>query len=325
MTHKNFPLITIAIPTYNRADGYLKQALESAVNQTYQHLEIIVADNCSSDHTNEVVKKFADSRIIRYYKHAKNIGANNNFNFCVEQAQGAYFLLLHDDDWIDPDFVEICLKAANYKTDVGIIRTGTRLIDAQGQVADEVPNLVSSLAIEDFFVGWFTRKTAYYLCSTLFNTQYLKELGGFDSKKNMLQDVVAEVQLAARYGRVDVPDVKASFRKHAAEMTFAVKVNDWFEDSIFLLDLMCSLSSLDKKEMVKTEGQRFFCRFNCNLARKIKSPFERLATYWRIFREFDFRYSPLEFVIDGNRYLYRMRNVKGKLRRMLASGAWSIQ
>ena len=127
------------------------------------------------------------------------------------------------------------------------------------------------------------------------------------------------------FGRVDVPDVKASFRKHAAEMTFAVKVNDWFEDSIFLLDLMCSLSSLDKKEMVKTEGQRFFCRFNCNLARKIKSPFERLATYWRIFREFDFRYSPLEFVIDGNRYLYRMRNVKGKLRRMLASGAWSIQ
>ena len=87
------PLVTIAIPTYNRADAYLEQALKSAVGQTYTNLEIIVADNCSIDHTETVVKKFSDQR-IRYVRHKKNIGANNNFNYCVKQANGIYFLLL---------------------------------------------------------------------------------------------------------------------------------------------------------------------------------------------------------------------------------------
>jgi len=48
-------LVTIGIPTYNRADGYLREALGAALAQTYPHLEILVADNASSDHTDTVV------------------------------------------------------------------------------------------------------------------------------------------------------------------------------------------------------------------------------------------------------------------------------
>ncbi len=53
MTHS--PLITIAIPTYNRANGYFKQTLESVLCQTYEYIEIIVSDNCSTDNTEELV------------------------------------------------------------------------------------------------------------------------------------------------------------------------------------------------------------------------------------------------------------------------------
>src|SRR4030042_2488708 len=131
MTANTYPLVTIAIPTYNRADGFLKEAIRSALNQTYSNIEIIVSDNCSVDNTTTVVKSFNDPR-IRYFKHKENIGANNNFNFCVEQARGAYFLLLHDDDLIDDDFIDVCMKAAEYNTDIGLIRTGTRVIDSAG-------------------------------------------------------------------------------------------------------------------------------------------------------------------------------------------------
>ncbi len=64
-----FPLVTIAIPTYNRADGYLKQALQSAVNQTYKNIEIVVSDNCSPDNTEAVVRSYTDPR-IRYFQQA---------------------------------------------------------------------------------------------------------------------------------------------------------------------------------------------------------------------------------------------------------------
>lgn len=103
------PLVTIAIPTYNRANLYLTQAIESAINQTYPNLEIIISDNCSTDDTEMVIRSFKDPR-IRYFRQEKNIGGNNNFNFCLKQARGEYFLLLMDDDLIDSDFIETCMR-----------------------------------------------------------------------------------------------------------------------------------------------------------------------------------------------------------------------
>ena len=55
-------LVTIGIPTFNRANGYLRYALESAIAQTYRNLEIIVSDNCSYDDTEAVVRHYRDPR-----------------------------------------------------------------------------------------------------------------------------------------------------------------------------------------------------------------------------------------------------------------------
>jgi len=317
----SLPLVTIAIPTYNRADSYLKLALESAINQTYPNIEIVVSDNCSTDGTETVVKSFSDPR-IRYFRQPENIGPNNNFNFCVEQAKGHYFLLLQDDDLIDQDFVDTCMRAANYRTDIGIIRTGTRLIDAQGNVLKERPNRVGGLPTADFFIGWFTGKTSLYLCSTLFNARKLKEMGGFKSKHNLFQDVVAEVQLAAQFGRVDVYEVKASFRRHGSETTHSSKISYWCEDSRFLLDLMCDLVSEDQAPMVKREGRRYFSQVNYNFASRIGSPLERFVMYWTIYQTFDYRYPPLYFAYKKNlrRTWRRAKRVKYLLAGIMARG-----
>lgn len=72
MIYNQLPLVTIAIPTYNRADLYLKQAIQCSLNQTYSNIEIIVSDNCSDDDTEAVVKSFIYTH-IRYFKHEKNI------------------------------------------------------------------------------------------------------------------------------------------------------------------------------------------------------------------------------------------------------------
>ncbi|MBC7249102.1 MAG: glycosyltransferase family 2 protein [Anaerolineae bacterium] len=305
------PLVTIGIPTYKRADSYLRLALESALAQTYPEIEVIVSDNCSPDHTQEVVRSFSDLR-LRYFRQKENIGPNNNFNFCLEQARGDYFLLLQDDDQIDSDFVATCMEAANYATDVGIIRTGTRVIDEEGNILWEKPNRVGGLSTTEFFRGWFRGKTSPYLCSTIFNTRRLKEIGGFRSPNNLFQDVTAEFQLAARFGRVDVLDVKASFRKHGSEMTFSAKVHHWCEDSRYLLDLMCELVGEEDALVIRREGRLFFSRFNYNLARGIPSPLERWATYWMIYRTFDYQYPPFYF------YVYRknLRKARRAARRV---------
>ena len=319
MISKTYPLVTIAIPTYNRADSYLKQSLKSAVSQTYSNIEIIVSDNCSTDNTETVIRDFADPR-IRYFKQGVNIGANNNFNFLLKQANGDYFLLLQDDDLIDSDFIETCMKSVNYNTNVGIIRTGTREIDSQGNVFYESLNMVGGLSTDNFFKGWFAGMTTLYLCSTLFNTKRLAEVGGFKSKKNLFQDVIAEVQLASKFGRVDVQDIKASYRKHPFEMTFAVKVSDWCEDSFELLDLMCELVPEESKKMIRDEGMRFFSKINYKRARAVKSPVKRFTTYLIVFKKFNYRHlapishSPIYKVLYGTPVHSVMRFIKRKIK-----------
>ena len=282
----NFPLITIGIPTYNRADGYLKEAIESALNQTYPSLEIIIADNCSSDDTGLVVASFNDSR-IRYYRHHENIGATNNFNFCLNKTTGVFFLLLHDDDLIDKDFVETCMETVKNRLDIGIVRTGTRVIGPDGKVLNETPNTVDGLTTENFFRAWFSRKTALYLCSTLFNTKRLREIGGFKSRHNLFEDVLAELELASKYGRIDIPDVKASFRHHPSANTFVSGVNSWCEDSLFLLDSICNMP-IKNKALIRKEGLRYFSTFNYELAIKINSPLNRYVAYLSIIKAFKF-------------------------------------
>jgi glycosyltransferase involved in cell wall biosynthesis len=104
-THNN-PLVSICIPTYNRAD-MVSGAITSALNQTYKHLEVIVVDNASTDRIEEVVASFKDPR-IKFYKNQKNLGLFGNFNKCIELSHGKYVHILHSDDWIDPEFTKTC-------------------------------------------------------------------------------------------------------------------------------------------------------------------------------------------------------------------------
>jgi glycosyltransferase involved in cell wall biosynthesis len=295
MTRRARPLVTIAISTYNRANGYLKDALQSAVGQTYADLEILVSDNCSTDDTEAVVRAVGDPR-IRYIKQAVNIGANNNFNFCVHQARGAYFLLLHDDDLIDADMVEACMDAVHDDTAIGLVRTGTRVIDGQGAVLSVTPNRVGGVSTTDFMLGWFSGQTTLYLCSTLFNTARLAELGGFHSRRLVFQDVAAEMTLAARHGRADVVDVKASFRRHGLNMGSAARLHDWVEDSLFLLDLMCELAPADRRAEVRRHGMVFFSRTNYRHASALPTLPQRLRAYALVHRRFAYAYSPLRYV-----------------------------
>jgi glycosyltransferase involved in cell wall biosynthesis len=80
MIKTSTPMVTIGIPTYNRARGYLREALESALAQSYSNLEIVVSDNGSTDNTQSVVRSYANPR-IRFFRQQPPVTPNDNFNF----------------------------------------------------------------------------------------------------------------------------------------------------------------------------------------------------------------------------------------------------
>jgi glycosyltransferase involved in cell wall biosynthesis len=300
MTNHMPPLVSIGIPTYNRASSYLKAALRSAVNQTYKNIEIIVSDNCSSDNTESVVKEFNDPR-IRYYRQQENIGAVPNSNFCLKQSQGKYFLALYDDDLTDEDFVSTCMEAAQLHGEPGVILTGARQINSAGNVLSVGHNRVHGYSTADFILGWFENKVPIYLCSTLFNAQELKHLGGFHSKTDIYSDTVVTVQLAARYGRADIFDIKASFRRHDTNMGSAAHYLVWCEDSLYLMDIMCD-AVLEHAARVRDRGLLYFSVREYNRVSVIPSPLERLSAYLTIYKMFEYRYSPIRFLFRKHIY-----------------------
>lgn len=304
MPDSTIPLVSIGIPTYNRANSYLRCSLRSAVSQTYKNIEIIVSDNCSTDNTESVVKEFDDPR-IRYYRQKENIGPVNNRNFCLEQSQGQYCLLLLDDDEIDDDFVSTCMDAVKDHCEPGVILTGARVIDAEGNVLSASHNTVAGCSTVDFILGWFDRKLPLYLCSTVFNTRRLKQLGGIHSKTNKYDDVVAYIQLAAKYGRVDVFDIKASFRRHGSNIGDDAHYSAWCEDSLYLLDIMCNVVP-EHAAVIRKKGISYFCHRNYIRVAGIQSPLKRLHAYLTVYRTFHYSCSPIKFVCMRN--ICRIRN-----------------
>lgn len=313
------PLVTIAIPTYNRASSYLPQCLEGALRQTYPNVEILVADNGSTDYTEELVRSYNDPR-LRYFRHARNIVPNDNFNFCLREARGKYFLLLLDDEQIDVDFVEACLRAVGYRSDFGLIHSGLRVINARNVVIHEAVNHGSGSTLADLFLAWFEGRTALYLCNTLFHRETLLEAGGFASRHNLFQDVVAQVKVAARMPRVDIPDIKATTRLHSGQFTYAATVRAWCEDSLDLLELMCQLAPAESQR-IRDKGIPFFALINHSRANNVREPFKRALAYAAVCRMFGYRHLPTLRMVLASTSLYRsLRNLK---RRFLHQPAWA--
>jgi glycosyltransferase involved in cell wall biosynthesis len=293
VTKTNGPLISIGIPTYNRAAGNLREALSSAVTQTYPNIEIVVSDNASSDNTGELVQSFKDQR-IRYYRQSENIGAHNNFNFCLEKARGDYFLLLHDDDLIDPDFVRLCVDALPDNGQVGVVLTGVRVIGPGGEVISEHPNRVGGLPQREFLMGWFTGNIALYLCNTLYNTVALKTMGGFNSPIGLFQDGVATIRLSSQLGRVDVSDPKASFRRHLDNRGSAAGVAAWLTDCRYLSDLILKLVP-DPDGRLAAAASIFFTRKCYRVAAAVGNPWHKVVFFFKIWSAFGYHFSPFKW------------------------------
>ncbi len=283
VTKETDDLVTIAITTYNRADGFLRDAISSALAQTHRNIEVIVADNSSNDDTGALVASFEDER-IDYVRHESNIGPYRNFNFCVDRARGKYFCLLHDDDLMDPDFVASCLARSSDAGRFGLIQTGTRVIDDEGKIIRNAPNHGGGGGGEDFVAAWFGNRFSPYLCTTLFVTDGLREVGGFEVG-NILADVRAEYLVALKFGWLTIEELKGSFRHHDSKLTHATKVKAWCLDSVNLMREMLAEVPPQRRRELRRLAKAMLCRMNFSRAAHIKSAHQRILANLTVIRK----------------------------------------
>lgn len=114
-------LVSICIPTFN-GEKFIEEALESAINQTYANLEIVVSDDASKDETIKLIEKFKEkTNIPIHIHHHEPIGIGANWNNCIKYAKGEYIKFLFQDDVLYPSCIEEMVLVMNSGIYVGLV------------------------------------------------------------------------------------------------------------------------------------------------------------------------------------------------------------
>ncbi len=152
-------LVSIIMPSYNTAK-YIKDSINSVIEQTYKNWELIIVDDCSSDNTDEVVKQFNDDR-IKYFKNETNSGAAVSRNRALKEAKGKWIAFLDSDDLWHKEKLE---KQINFMEKNGYIFTYTdyriQLNDVWEPYIITAPNMVNLRKLYNYC--YFSTITAMY-------------------------------------------------------------------------------------------------------------------------------------------------------------------
>lgn len=181
------PLVSIIIPVYNGAN-YMREAIDSALAQTYKNIEIIVVNDGSKDNrkTEEIALSYGDK--IRYFS-KENGGCASALNIGIKNMQGEYFSWLSHDDVYYPNKIEhqinILSKLDNKNT---VVYCGYELIDEKSRLLGFI-RLDDKYPKEKLNISLFpVLRGLVYGCALLIPAKYFKKIGVFDESLKYTQD-----------------------------------------------------------------------------------------------------------------------------------------
>ena len=117
--------ISIVTTAYN-IENYIAECIDSLLAQTYQNIEIIIVNDCSTDSTREIISQYHDDR-IKVIDNINNMGAGWARKNGIEAATGDYVITVDGDDWLSPTFIEDLVKNAK-ETDADIVSGGITIV-----------------------------------------------------------------------------------------------------------------------------------------------------------------------------------------------------
>lgn len=232
------PRISICIPTYNRSD-LLKKTLISVARQTVKPYEVIVADNCSEDDTEEVAKSFPG---VVYYRNEKNLGLAGNSNRCIQFAKGEFVTILHSDDLIAPNWHEYWLSVlSQYKdSDVGVFFSTIFTIDINDR-AKIVYRLFSKERLltpsEAFRVLWSRNMCGLPASgSIIFRKSIFNDIGGYVEELSTEADALLVLRILNNYAIFHSPQLIYAFRIHPFQTFDKVKQEKTIDKKLNVLE-----------------------------------------------------------------------------------------
>ena len=290
------PVVSVVIPCYNHG-RYLPVAIESVLNQTYSHVEIIVVDDGSTDNTKEVAHRYED--VIYIWQ--KNRGLSASRNTGIKNATGKYVTFLDADDWLYPNALVNNLKYLQQDDRIAFVSGAYDEVLELKNYVDECRNKISSNHYKELlhanYIGMIS--------TVLFHSWVLEEFL-FDETLKACEDYDLFLKITRKYPVLHHTEKIAAYRKHGTNMSLD-----------FSIMLSSALKALEhQKPNLQTaiefgnykEGRRHWKNY---YAQKVYERARNAKT--------GFAYSDLFFLLKNRPYLFFRFIIVHPIRKMIGN------
>lgn len=223
-------IVTIIIASFN-ACKYIHETLESCISQTYQNIQIIIADDCSQDNSVEIIKKWCVDKKLTHpliecilVENEQNNGITRNFNSALRYARGTWIKCLGSDDLLLPDAIDNFIKRLsthdNYR-DVGAVFTLFETFGVKITNPQRFP-MGWTKRVAEMSPSWYKRQlTSIHFNNVapgaFINRRFLDE---FDESYRLLEDLPLWIKLVNRdIPTLFFPYVSVKYRIHDSQVT----------------------------------------------------------------------------------------------------------
>jgi glycosyltransferase involved in cell wall biosynthesis len=224
--------VTIGVPTINRSELALR-AIQSALSQTYTDVEVLVSDDASTDDTVQRIREIRDPRLV-LFQQKERLGLVGNFDFCLRNATGEFFLLLGDDDVLLPHAIERLVAPYLHPelwvdpASIGVVWCPCSIANAKNShfwTTESGPELESVCSL---LVALFGGDRGPRLTSILLRTQDAIAVGGYEKKYGDLCDIGnwGRAALLHEYA-VCIPEALVQYTNHPGSTTSQSAVRHW--------------------------------------------------------------------------------------------------
>lgn len=239
MNRSDHPKITIGLPVFN-GQQYLDEAVASITSQTYSDFELIIADNCSTDDSLAIAKKWQgiDPR-IKVIESPTNLGAAPNFNRVFAAAKGELFKWATCDDLIEPDFLQKCVDRMADSPETILVYSDAVKIDGEGNALRLIYDSKMKMKTDspDPLVRFRDLVLYDHSCISVFGlirSDALRKTGLIGSYVASDRVLLAQLGLLGPFSRIEQPLI--FHREHSGRSTRSIPhLKDrlsWFDTSL---------------------------------------------------------------------------------------------
>ncbi|NHN61421.1 MULTISPECIES: glycosyltransferase family 2 protein [Halorussus] len=254
------PVVSVVIPTYNRAHR-LADAIETVADQTYDPIELVVVDDCSevpvADQLDDDYARHFDK--FEVLRHDENRGGAAARNTGMREATGDYIALLDDDDRWEPEKVARHVERFR-EDDVGLVTSGSKVVDDEGNKIQQKTRFDMPRKRSALTKTLLCRNVVGSCSAVMVDADVVEATGGFDERFPSWQDLEWYVRLSrhCRFGAVPEPLLR--YTRHSGDRL------------------------TDDLDAVKDESYPLFVEKYGSLAAEFGPVFERKMRAWTAYR-----------------------------------------